>query len=258
MPPGMTYLPAASTTSSTVVSRSTPRAVDPGCSRAATVSPSTRTSAAPEPVLLITVPFLINVVLIVVVLRSWLGDRGVRVRSPITIELPGVAYLSDHAQIKITYYDVFVLIAAHSTHHIALRIAELARAVERDGQLAVLVVLATDSVRRGDEVAIGSGGRRLLDFPEPIGKARLGGVGVEDDLRPVQAELAPPFWEVPVVADIDADAPDGGLEHRVAQIARPEIELLPELIEVWDVVLAVRPNGRPVGIDHDRGVVVNA
>src|SRR6187455_2514620 len=123
MPPGMTYLPAASTTSSTVVSRSTPRAVDPGCSRAATVSPSTRTSAAPEPVLLITVPFLINVVLIVVVLRSWLGDRGVRVRSPITIELPGVAYLSDHAQIKITYYDVFVLIAAHGADHIALGIA---------------------------------------------------------------------------------------------------------------------------------------
>src|SRR4029453_18710764 len=190
--------------------------------------------------------------------ESGLGNRGVRVGSPIAVELPGVAYAFDHVQIKITYPYVFILIAAHRADHVALRIAELAGAIESDGQLAVLVVLTTDPIRCCNEVAVGRGGGRLLDFPESIGQARLGGVGVEDDLRAVQAERAPSFRKVPVVTDIDPDGTDGSLEHWVAQIAWPEVELLPELIEVRNVVLAVLSEDGAVGIDHDRCVVVNA
>ena len=94
-------------------------------------------------------------------------------------------------------------------HEVAARVDDLAGAVEVDGQLAVLVVLAADPVRLEHEVAVGDRGRRALDLPEPVGEAGLGGVGVEDHVRAVQAELAPALGEVPVVADVDADLADG-------------------------------------------------
>src|SRR5215211_2897998 len=186
MPPGTTYLPDASTTASTFDSRSTPSSADPGLSTAAIISPSTSTSAAAKPVLLITVPFLINVVLIPAI-RSWFGDSGVGVGPPIPVELPGVADLPDHVKIKIAYHDVFMLIAAHSSNDIALRIAELATAIEGLRQLAVLVVFPTNAIRRGNEVAVRGRRGRLLDLPKSIRQPRLGGVGVEDDLRAVQS-----------------------------------------------------------------------
>src|SRR5215217_185556 len=257
IPPGITYMPVASTTASTFCSRSTPSSVEPGFSTAAMVSPSTSTSAAPEPVLLITVPFLINVVLIAV-LRSRPGDGVVRVRPPVTVELPGVAYLPEHVKVKIAYYDVLVLIAAHSAHHVALRITELATAIEGNRQLAVLVVLPPDTIRRGNEVAVGRGGCGLLNLPEPVGEAGLCGVGIEDDLRPVQTTLPPSFGKVSVVTDVDPDRSDRRLKHRVSKIPGPEVELFPELVEVRNVVLPVFPEHRTVGVDHHRGVVVNA
>ena len=51
---------------------------------------------------------------------------------------------------------------------------------------------------------------------------------VEHDLGAVEAEAAPPFGEVPVVADVHTDLADGGLEDRIAVGAGREIELLPE------------------------------
>src|ERR671916_510537 len=62
MPPGMTYLPVASTTESTRPARSTPSTADPGTRTAAIVSPSTSTSATAVPVALTTVPPVIKVV----------------------------------------------------------------------------------------------------------------------------------------------------------------------------------------------------
>ena len=62
-PPGMTYLPVASTTVSAVLARSLPRAVLPGATTAAMVSPSTRTSALTRPVGETTVPPAISVVM---------------------------------------------------------------------------------------------------------------------------------------------------------------------------------------------------
>ena len=101
--------------------------------------------------------------------------------------------------------------------------------------------------------------RGLLQLPEVLAEAGHRGRGVEDDLRAVQAERARALREVAVVADVDADLGEGGLEHRVAEVAGPEVELLPEArLAVGDVGLAVLAEVLAVGVDHGRGVVVDA
>ena len=100
------------------------------------------------------------------------------------------------------------------------------------------------------------GGSRLLDLPEPVGQAGLGGVGVEDDVGAGESVLAPPLGEVAVVADVGADLADRGVEDRVADVAGAEVELLPELREVRDVVLAVLAEVAAVGIDDAKFDVI--
>src|SRR5215207_521578 len=230
MPPGTTYLPVASITVSTDVVRSDPRSVEPGARTAAMVSPSTSTSASDRPVAVTTVPPVMSVVVMAV--PSWLRDRGVGVRAPVAIELPVVAHLANHVHVEVADHDLLLVAAAVAADHIALRIDELAAAVERHGQVAVLVVLRADPVGGGDEVAVGARRGGLLDLPQAVGQARLGGIGVEHDLGAVETELAPAFGEVAVVTDVDADRSDRSLEDGIAEIARAEVELLPELVEV--------------------------
>ena len=141
---------------------------------------------------------------------------------------------------------------------VAARVDHLAGAVEVDRELAVLVVLESDPVRLQHEVAVRDRGARPLDLPEAVRQTGLGRVRVEHHVRAVQAELAPAFGEVPVVADVDADLADGGVEHRVAEVAGAEVELLPEPVQVRQVVLAVLAEDRAVGIDDDGRVVVHA
>src|SRR3712207_6536106 len=259
MPPGMTYLPLASITVSTVPARSKPSKVEPGASTAAIVSPSISTSACAVPVALTTVPPWMSVVVIDRPLSSSRArDGGVGLRPAVPVELPGVAPLPDQVEVEVADDDLLVLAAAHGSDEVALRVDELARAVEGDRQFAVLVVLGAHPVGCGDEVAVCGCGRRLFDLPQPVGEARLGGVGVEDDLGAVQSQLPPALREVPVVADVDPDRPDSCPEDRVAQIAGTEVELLPELVQVGDVVLAVLAQHGPVRVHHHRGVVVDA
>ena len=61
-----------------------------------------------------------------------------------------------------------------------------------------------------------------------------------------------------VVADVDADLADVRLEHRVSQVAGPEVVLLPEALDLRDVGLPVLAQELPVGIDDRGGVVVDA
>lgn len=77
MPPGTTYLPVASMTWSTDRVRSVPRSVLPGVRTATILSPSTRTSAAPRPVALTTVPPLIRVVFMPAPSGSAAQGRGI-------------------------------------------------------------------------------------------------------------------------------------------------------------------------------------
>ena len=98
----------------------------------------------------------------------------------------------------------------------------------------------------------------LLDPPQVLRQAARGGARDEHDLGAVEAERPGALGEVAVVADVDADLADRGLEHRVAEVAGPEVELLPEALDVRDVGLAVLAQVRPVGVDDRGGVVVDA
>src|SRR3954454_20741732 len=164
-PPGRPYRSLAAITRSTFLARSKPSRVDPGASTAAMVSPSISTSASAVPVAFTTVPFVISVF----VTRSSFDlagsrcdDRRVGVGPAVAEELPRVAHLADQVEIEVADDDVLVLAAAAIADEVPLRIDELARPVEGDRLLAVLVVLAPDPVRGADEVAVGRGGGGLL------------------------------------------------------------------------------------------------
>src|SRR3954468_23812652 len=251
MPPGMTYFPLASITVSALIG---PSALLPGARTAAIASPSTTPSATTEPVAETTAPPLINVVIGPLLPSSSttphsrrsamsaalrLDGARVGVRAAVAVELPVVAGPGDLVEVEVADEDLLLVLRRALADEVPPRVDEVGRPVEGHGVLPELLVLPADPVVGGDEVLVVGGGGRLLDVPEPVRQTGLGGRGVEDDLRVVQAELAPALREVPVVADVDADPADRGVEHRVAQVARAEVELLPELRQVRDVVLAV-------------------
>src|SRR5215207_3997583 len=118
---------------------------------------------------------------------------------------------------------------------LALGVGEVGRAVE----VVVAEVLDAHPVDGADEVLVRHRGRRLLQSPEIVGQPAAGGRRVEDDLRTVEPQRPPALREVPVVADVDPDAADRGVEGRIAEVAGPEVELLPEAADVRNVRLAV-------------------
>src|SRR5262245_10465452 len=62
-----------------------------------------------------------------------------------------------------------------------------------------------------------------------------------------------------VVADVNADSAGGGLEHRISEVSWTKVELLPETwSNVWNVVLPIFSEVRPVSIDNRGGVVIDA
>ena len=132
------------------------------------------------------------------------------------------------------------------------RIDEVALAVE----VVVAERLDADPVDGADVVHVGDGGRRLLDAPDVLGQAAAGGRRVEHDLGAVEAERPPPLREVPVVADVHPDLADRRLEDRVAAVTGTEVELLPEPLDLRDVLLAVLAEVGAVGVDDGRRVVV--
>ena len=76
---------------------------------------------------------------------------------------------------------------------------------------------------------------------------------------PFSASARQPSGKMTVVADVDAELDVRGLEHRVAQVAGLEEELLVETrIDLRNVRLAVLAEVLAVGIDDGGGVVVHA
>src|SRR5687767_12528152 len=184
-----------------------------------------------------------------------LRDLVVRLRPTVAEELPHLPHLLDLVEIEVGGDDR-VAIAGAFGDDLPARVREVAAPVELSDVPRLLVPDAVDSA---DEVAVGDGVRRLLELPQVLGKTRHRGRGVEDDLRPLEAQDPRALGKVAVVADVDADRADGGLEHRIAEVPRLEVELLPEARRaVGDVVLAVLPEAAPVGVEHGGGVVVDA
>src|SRR6266568_3855508 len=183
-------------------------------------------------------------------------DEGtVRVRPAVAEELPDRADFVDGVEVEIGHHQR-ILVARALGHDLPPRVAEVALAVE----LAHLPRrLDPDPVDGPHEVAVGHGVGGLLQLPEVLGETGHGGRGVEHDLGAVQPEGAGPLGEVAVVADVHADLGVSGLEHRVAEVPGPEVELLPEArLAVRDVGLAVLAEVAAVRVDHRRGVVVDS
>src|SRR5918993_1703358 len=244
------------------------------------------TSCAMTPVVETTLPFLINVIAIAACPPrqpfgfSWLWCRlspalptlTVRTRPPrlrslsagddlvvgvgatIAVELPSVAHLADLVEVEVAHDQLWFVRVAGVTHKLAARVDEVALAVE----VVLAERLDADPVDGADVVHVGDRRSRLLQPPDVLGQAAVGGRRVEHDLGAVEPQDPPALGKVPVVADVDADLADGGVEDRVSARAGGEVELLPEALHLWDVLLAVLAEVGAVGVDHRGGVVVQA
>src|SRR5690242_21087315 len=101
--------------------------------------------------------------------------------------------------------------------------------------------------------------RGLLELPQVLREPGNGCTRIEHDLRAIESQLARAFREVSVIADVYANLRVPRLEHRIAEVARPKVELLPESRRaVRDVILPVFAEIRTVGVDDRRGVVIHA
>ena len=172
----------------------------------------------------------------------------------VTVELPLVPDLSQQVHVEVADEDFLLAVGGRAADDLPARIREVGLAVE----VVVAERLDADPVDGADEVLVGHGGRRLLQLPQILRQPPAGRRRVENDLRSGQAERAPALREVPLVADVDPVPAGGGVEHRVAEVAGPEVELLPETGDLRDVVLAVLAEVTAVGVDDGRGVVVDA
>ena len=104
-----------------------------------------------------------------------------------------------------------------------------------------------------DEISVGRGVRRLLQLPEIFAQPGHGRRGIEDDLRAVEAQAARALGKMAVVADIDADLGEAQIEDRIAEVAGPEVELLPEAgRDVRNVGLAIFAEILAVVVDARR------
>src|SRR5262245_28754849 len=205
MPPGRTYLPAASITTSAAgtVSRSE------AWVSATILSPSIQTSAPKVSDAVTTVPFLIRVRLDAVMFASLLHESIVGFGAAVAIELPRPPDLLDHLEVEVRG-DELALVLAGRHEEIAARIDEVRGAVELAD---VPGGLRPDAVHRADVIADGHRVRRLLELPQVLRQARDRGARVEDDLGPVEAQDASPLGEVAVIADVDTHLRICRLEH---------------------------------------------
>src|SRR5262249_51928558 len=151
-------------------------------------------------------------------------NRLVTLGPSIPEELPHVPHFPNHVQVHVRDDNV-ILVAFADGQHLPARVAEIALAVELADAPRIL---KARPINGADEVLVRHGVRRLLELPQVLRQPGHGGRRVEYDLGPVQPEAPRPFREVPVVADVDADLADPRLEHRVTEVAGPEIKLLPE------------------------------
>src|SRR3954468_11441789 len=245
MPPGITYLPAAS-----MMTASPSSAKNPGLPTAVMTSSVINTSWAMTPWVETTLPFLINVVVMV---RLPLHQLVVGVGPAVPVEGPAITYQFDLVDVEVAHDELRLVRVAHVADELTFGVHEVALPVE----VVVAERLDAHAVDGADVVHVGDGSGRLLDAPDVLAEAAMCGRRVEHDLGAVQAKGPPTLGEVAVVADVDANLADRRLEDRIATVAGTEVELLPEALGLRNVLLAELAEVLPVGVDHGRGVVVH-
>src|SRR5882724_1312959 len=179
---------------------------------------------------------------------SRLYEAAVAVRPPVTEEGPRAPDLFQPLEAQVRY-EGFVLVPG-LRHRFPDGIDEHTRPV------VVAVELRAYAVDPAHEEAVGDGMTAQLRLPHRAREAATrGGGGHEDELRAVETEGTRGLGEVAVVADHDTDAAVGAVEDRIAQVARPEIELLLKMGAHGDVVLAVVTHDLSAGVDEEGRVV---
>src|SRR6266540_4066800 len=226
MPPGRTYLPAASITESALAAHASVRPAS-GAARAAIFSPSINTSAAWTPVAETTLPPRIRM-LIGYRLRSRSGQGVVRVGPPVAVEGPQVAYLRELVHVEVAYHDLFLGVGGRLADQLAARVHEVRLAVE----VVVAQRFHADPVDRADVVLVGDRGRRLLQLPQVLGQAAAGGRRVEHDLRPEPLDLRD------VLLAVLAEVRPVGVDHRGGVVVDTGLLFLVDRDDEDDAVLA--------------------
>src|SRR5579863_5326985 len=171
---------------------------------------------------------------------------SVALRTAVAEKLPDLADFGNHVEIEIGDHD-FIFVAAGLGDDLAARIAEITLSVEFADAPGLFDANAIDGA---DEVTVGDGMSRLLEFPQIFREAGHCGRGIKDDFGAIESENARAFGKVPVVTDVNADAGVFGFENRVAEITGREIKLFPEAgMAVRDMVLAILAEIAAIGVD---------
>src|SRR5262245_10977025 len=179
-------------------------------------------------------------------------------------EPPEVAHVLAYLGIDVGVEDLAVLVS-RAGHHPALRVDEqrAAEVVTVGGTPDILA----DLVDAAHVEHVGDGVAAQLDLPHVANPLAIGRRRHEEEVRPLHAEHARGFGEMPVVADEDPDLEaERGLEHGEAEVPGLEEEPLvarglPRLHSAEDLgnrhlpVLADEP---AVGADDRGGVVEQA
>ena len=153
-----------------------------------------------------------------------LHQRTVLIGTAIEIEMPGVPNFLNDIEVEVAHDQLLIVGAAQFSDELPLRIAEVALAVK----VVIAMFLDADAIDGADIISIEDGVRSLLNAPKMLAQSARGRRRDEDHLGAVQAEGARAFREMPVMADINTDLADSGIEDGITEIARAEIEFLPE------------------------------
>ncbi len=159
--------------------------------------------------------------------------------------------LADKTHVEIPNDDFILAIRGCLSNDISPRTDEVRRSVV----VRILEILCAHPVDGTDVVLVGYGRRRLLQLPQILRMSPRRRCRVENDLCSGEAERPPSLGEVSVITDIHADSTNGRIENGIAEIARLEVELLPEPFDLRNVHLAVDPEKFSIVVDDSRSVV---